>query len=106
MNIISLFLCILLATSCSGGDSSPYNAIVLAKGQDCGNSFLIQFNEDVDDIAENNHENISYEINLPEDYKIENLQVMVQFREPTNSELMSCSFMGISYPQIYTVSVE
>ena len=68
--------------------------------------FLIQFNEDVDDIAENNHENIFYEINLPEDYKIENLQVMVQFREPANSELMSCSFMGISYPQIYIVSVE
>ena len=108
MKVIILILRIFLATSCSSGDgnSISFNATVLARGQDCGNSFLIQFNEDIDNIPTNSSGNIFYEINLPEEYKIENLQVSIEFREPTNDELMSCSSMGTSYPQIYIESVE
>ncbi|MGB1393045.1 MAG: hypothetical protein ACPH4O_03935 [Flavobacteriaceae bacterium] len=106
MKTIILILSVFLATSCSSDDKISFNATVLEKGQDCGNSFLIQFNEDIDNIPANNNENIFYEINLPEEYKIENLQITVEFREPTNDELMSCSSMGQSYLQIYIESVE
>ena len=45
-----------------------FNATVLGKGLDCGNSFLIQFDEGV--VGLPSAYRLYYEINLPESYKI------------------------------------
>ncbi len=85
---------------------NSFNATVLSVGIDCGDSFLIKFNDDVENLPENNFDNVFYEINLPIEYKVEGLQINVTFREPTNEELMICSSFGFLYPQIFIVSVD
>ncbi|MCK4661615.1 MAG: hypothetical protein KAT68_02015 [Bacteroidales bacterium] len=87
-------------------DDLLYNATVLGKGLDCGNSFLIKFNDDVIGLSENNSDNTFYEINLSEEYKIEGKKIKVEFREPEQGELMVCTTMGIGYPQVFIVKVE
>ena len=87
-------------------DENSFNATVLGKGLDCGNSYLIKFNNDISGLPQNTFDNTYYEINLPEEYKIEGKQIYVEFREPENGELMICTTMGIGYPQIYITKVE
>ena len=48
-----------------------YNATVLGKGLDCGETFLIQFNDNTDNLNSNNLDNIFYAINLSNEYKID-----------------------------------
>ena len=80
-----------------------FNATVLGKGLDCGNSFLIQFDEGVIDLPSSYR--LYYEINLPESYKIKNERVNVKFRAPENDEIMVCTAMGPAYPQIFIIEV-
>lgn len=87
-------------------NKKSFNATVIGKGLDCGNSFLIKFNNDVSGVPINAFDNTFYEINLPEEYKIESKQIYVEFRQPENGELMVCTTMGIGYPQIYITKVE
>ena len=81
-----------------------FNATVLGKGLDCGNSFLIQFDEGVTGLPSSYR--LYYEINLPESYKIKNERVYVRFRAPENDEIMVCTAMGPAYPQVYIVEVK
>jgi hypothetical protein len=81
-----------------------FNATVLEKGLDCGNSFLIQFDEGVTGLPSSYR--LYYEINLPENYKIKNERVSIKFRTPQNDEIMVCTAMGPAYPQIYIVEVK
>ena len=80
-----------------------FNATVLGKGLDCGNSFLIHFDEGVEGLP--SAYRLYYEINLPESYKIKNERVHLKFRAPENDEIMVCTAMGLAYPQIYIVEV-
>ena len=84
-------------------DNGYSNAIVRGKGLDCSNSFLIQFEEDVVGLPLPNK--VYNEINLPEKYKIKNERISVKFRIPEYDEIMACTTMGPSYPQIYIVDV-
>ncbi len=109
MKKIILFFSLLVALSCEQENQDTdnvFNAIVLSEGVDCGASFLIQFNNEVENLPENNVDNIFYEINLPQEYKIANLQIQATFRAPTASEEMGCTTFGILYPQIMILSVE
>gem|GEM_PF-3391126 len=81
-----------------------FNAKVLYIGIDCGDTFLIQFNDNAINVPENYTDNIFYAINLPEEYKIEGLDINVNFREPYEEETMVCSMMGFGYPQIFIES--
>ena len=86
-------------------DSDGYsNATVMGKGLDCGNSFAIVFDENVTGLPSPYRH--YYEINLPEEYKIKNERISVKFRKPDNDELMVCTMMGATYPQIYIVEVK
>jgi hypothetical protein len=85
-------------------DNEYSGATVRGKGLDCGNSFIIQFDEDVVGLPLPNK--VYYEINLPEKYKIANERINVKFRVPNNDEIMACTTMGPSYPQIYIVDVK
>lgn len=109
MKTLLLSIFIFLSFSCSKNDDNQNNmkstlvtnAIVLNKGLDCNNAYLIKFNNNVANIPVNSTNNIFYEINLPNQYKVDNLPIYVTFRLPTNSEIMNCTALGIAYPQIY-----
>lgn len=107
-NILIIIGLISLTISCDNDEMNNYifNATVIEKGLDCGNSFLIKFNNGVIGLPVNNFDNTFYEINLPEKYKTEGKKIKVEFREPKNNEAMACTTLGIGYPQIYITKVE
>ena len=84
-------------------DMGYFGATVLQKGFDCGNSFLIQFDEGVTGLPFPN--TLYYEINLPEKHKINDERISVKFRVPKDDEIMVCTAMGPTYPQIYLIDV-
>lgn len=100
--IAVLFLTIVACESNNQNNqaNSTFNARVLGKGMDCGNTYLIQFNSDVQGLPPNDFDNVFYAINLPQNLQIDNLQINVNFRIPNNNEKIACTTMGISYPQI------
>lgn len=87
-------------------EETEFNATVLGPGQDCGDSFLIQFNDDVEGVPENPSFNTFYELNLPSEYKLAGLEIYAEFREPEMEELIICTHEGFSFPLIYIISVE
>ena len=73
--IISLFVLIISCAKNNQEDVTAFaGATVLGKGTDCGNSFLLKFDDDVMGLPEN-FDHTFYEINLPEDYKIEGKKI-------------------------------
>lgn len=106
-NLLFLFISIFLL-SCNKTDNQndTFNAKVLHTGLDCGNSCLIKFYDGVNNVPANSTDNIFYEINLPEQYKINGLDINVNFRTPNNDELMGCTTMDITYPQIFIINVD
>lgn len=99
-----LFLSLTLLISCDNSESDNLlfepNARVISLGLDCGNSYLIELDSDIENLP-NSINNIFYEINLSEEYKIDGLELLVEFREPTSQELMNCSSQGSAYTQIF-----
>ena len=98
-----------ILTSCNKDENeikeNPFNATVIGEGLDCGNSYLIKFNDNVSGLPQNSLDNTFYEINLPEEYKVEGKLIHVEFRLPENDEFMLCTALGIAYPQIYITKV-
>jgi len=86
--------------------NKPFNATatVLGKGQDCG-AFLIRFDDDVANLPNNGWDNIYYASNLPEEYKVEGIEINAEFRNPEGDEFMACTAFGPGYPQIHVVKV-
>ncbi len=104
--IIGLFIIIISCSKNNQDDLSAYaDATVLGKGLDCGNSFLIKFDNNVTGLPEN-FDHIFYEINLPDEYKIEGKKIKVEFRDPESDEMMACTTMGIGYPEIFITKVQ
>ncbi|PCI31561.1 MAG: hypothetical protein COB60_11275 [Flavobacteriaceae bacterium] len=83
-----------------------YNVTVIGKGLDCGETFLIKFNDNIDGLIDNSFDNVFYAINLYDEYKIESLQIKVTFREPLVEELLSCTTFGPAYPQIFIIETQ
>ncbi|MEZ5084313.1 MAG: hypothetical protein R2750_12845 [Bacteroidales bacterium] len=104
--VIGLFF---LTTSCSKQDamvSEPmYEATILGSGMDCSDAFLIQFKDKINSLPPST-DNIYYEINLPDEYKVPGLTVLVAFREPNLNEYMMCTTLGPGYPQIFIVKAD
>lgn len=109
--LITIFILFsFIFTSCSKNEieikEELFNATVIGEGLDCGNSYLIKFNDDVSGLPQNSFDNIFYELNLPEDYKVEGKLIFVEFRLPENDELIVCTTLGLAYPQIYITKAE
>jgi hypothetical protein len=107
MKIIKVLIGILFFTfiSCENNSkneliNSSFNARIIGKGLDCGNTYLIQFYDNVEGMPPNSFDNIFYAINLPPILQVNDLEVNVNFRTPNDNELMACTTMGITYPQI------
>ncbi|GEC78590.1 hypothetical protein [Flavobacterium aquatile] len=101
--IFSIFIFSIISCSKNENPTPPFfaNATVVNQGVDCGNAYLIKFNNGVANVPANSTNNVFYEINLPNQYKVNNLPVYVTFRLPTDSEIMNCTSLDIAYPQIY-----
>lgn len=99
-----------LITSCNKNeeatDEQLYPVTVLGRGLDCGDAHLIKFDENVPGLPGNTFDNIYYEINLPNQYKVPGTKIKVKFREPEEGELMLCTTMGPGYPQLFILKVE
>jgi hypothetical protein len=92
-----IFLC-----CCNNDESNDnFNATVIVRGLDCAGSYLIKFDDNLSNVPKNSSENVFYEINLPNQYKIEGLRINVLFRLPTKDETMVCTAKDYSYPQIF-----
>jgi hypothetical protein len=103
-NIFTLLILVFILASCKKEEST--NATVLGKGIDCGDAYLLKLKEGVSGLPENNIDNTFYEINLPEEYKVEGKKVNIEFREPENEEIMLCTTAGPGYAQIYITEVK
>jgi len=109
--IIPALICGIVLTSCSkvatkdGNVNVYFKATVLGQGLDCGNTFLIQFDKEVTDIPIGWWNNVYYADNLPEEYKIKEKRIEVQFRPLKDDEKYICTHMGPGYPHVYIVKV-
>ena len=109
-SIFLTFISFFMLLSCSNSDDENSNNVlnnakVLRVGMDCGNTYLIKFINNSNNIPQNTTQNTFYAINLPEQYKVENLEVNINFRLPNENEIMNCTSEDIAYPQIYIESV-
>lgn len=107
MKKVSLLLTgfIFLLTSCHNDDdhNDLFNAVVIGKGLDCGDLFLIKFNDDIAGLP-NSVDNIYYELNLPDKLKVEGKEIKVEFRKLKESEYFPCTTLGTGYSAIYIIS--
>lgn len=107
--LILTLLSFFMLLSCSNSDDNSdnlNNAKVLRVGMDCGDTYLVKFFDSYSNIPQNTAQNTFYAINLPEEYKIENLEIHIDFRLPNENEILNCTSQDISYPQIYIENVE
>lgn len=103
--LIFAFFCLLLVVvSCESDDNETqyYDAVVVKKGLDCGDSFLVKLDESVSGFE--SIDNTFYEINLPNNFKIENKELRIQIRKPKNDEYLICTTLGSGYSSIFVVS--
>lgn len=106
--IFTLLIIGILISSCSNNDDDNnelFNAVVIGKGLDCGNSFLIKFNEGIKGLP-NTIDNTYYEINLPNEFKVAGKEIKVDFRNPKENEYFPCTSLGPGYNLIYIISAE
>lgn len=106
--IFTLLLLGILISSCSNNDDDNnelFNAVVIGKGLDCGDSFLIKFNENIKGLP-NTIDNTYYEINLPNEFKVAGKEIKVDFRDPEENEYLICTTLGPGYNLIYIISAE
>jgi hypothetical protein len=107
--LILTFLSFFMLLSCSNSDDNSdnlNNAKVLRVGMDCGDTYLIKFFDGYSNIPQNAAQNTFYAINLPEEYKIENLEIHINYRLPNENEILNCTSEDIAYPQIYIENVK
>ena len=89
-----------------------FNAEVLGTGMDCGSIHLINFMEgDREKIfqilgKEDAFFPTYYALNLPNEFKIEGLQVRIKFRRPTPDEDVGCTTMGPGFGHIWIKEIE
>lgn len=104
---ISFFLSLLLYNCNKTEDLTNdfFSAIVLQRGQDCGNTFLIDFKEDVFSVT-GDSTTIYYANALPNEYKEEGMNVKIKFRLLSEQELFACFTSGIPFPHIVVTEVK
>ena len=96
-----------LLISCNNDDDNIelFDAVVIGKGLDCGDSFLIKFNENITGLP-NTIDNTFYTINLPNEFKEEGKEIKIDFREPINNEFLLCTTLGPGYNAIYIITAK
>ena len=105
--ILVLFTLVLLnINSCndsvSVNDKEFYQATVLGKGPDCSETYLIKFNKNQIYFEQNSYYDpyVFYANDLPEEFKVKNLVILIKFRNPAANESYFCTHSGVPYPHI------
>jgi len=89
-----------------------FNAEVLGKGIDCGDTFLINFMEgDKEKIyqilkMEDAWFPTYYAWNLPNEFKVEGLQVRIKFKSPSDEDVPPCTCVGPGFGHIWIKKVK
>jgi hypothetical protein len=105
LSVVLLFLSGLVLATCEK-DRTEYDfeAIVLSIGTDCGDTWIISLTNLTGDpeIADNTY----YADNLPEEFKIEGLEIKLDCRLPENDEYYACTTLGPAFPHIAVTGCE
>lgn len=94
--------------SCQKDDSSesfPYEARVIGQNQDCG-IYAIRILKDlpsVESIVGTTLDSTYIAKNLPEELQVSGLEILLDLREPTNTELGACTYLGPTYNWITVI---
>ena len=100
---VVLLFSILLLGACTDDlvdkpNSLPYEATVLGKGMDCGDTYLIELKGTE---AENEVENdIYYAEDLPQNLKEIDLKIKLNCRLSDDDEFSICTARGFAYPHL------
>ncbi|MAM19743.1 MAG: hypothetical protein ABGW91_10930 [Christiangramia sp.] len=92
--LVFLFLCLVSCTKEDASEGFWINAKVLEMRSGC-NSWKIQ---DLDRTDTSNDFGIFSEYNLPEQYKIEGLELRLKIRQAHQDEYIICTAIDINYP--------
>lgn len=84
-----------------------YDIEIKEKGMDCGDVFLANIWNDQEDFYRKMSTTFSkgYALNLDERYKTSGLKMRVKLRKPKTEEVVKCTMLGPTYPQIVIVEV-
>jgi hypothetical protein len=86
--------------------STPSKATVMGPGMDCGDSWIVAFEDSFPVQQGAWFVHIFQEINLPDHLKIEGIAVNAWVRSPTLEEGLWCTFLGPTYAGIYIIHAE
>jgi hypothetical protein len=107
---VSILLCGVFLMSCKKDDDKAkakdfkFEATVISKGLDCGETFLISLkNLETNSAIE---DGTYYADNLEAEYKVEGLKIYLNCRNPNNDELLPCTTLGPSYPHVVVLDSE
>jgi hypothetical protein len=106
--ILTCFLFGFLLITCEKEEFDyPYEAKVIGRNIDC-HIYSIKFNKDLDVVESilGYSDSIYIAYNLPEDLQINNLDIMLDFRETNDNELGLCSCLGPSYNWLTVISAK
>ena len=110
--LLSAFLlisaCKELSTEPDRDMTNYFKVKVIAEGLDCGNTFLVEFQDKLEiiyEIVESDSWNICYADSLPDEFKQENLIVYVKIRKPDQDEIGPCTALGPAYPHVIVSDV-
>jgi hypothetical protein len=106
-HIIISFVLLALFSGCEKSSSETdfqFNATVVGKGMDCGDSYLI----DIINVSGNGEisDGRYYADNLSPDYKVAELEIDLNCRLPSDDEIYACTTMGPAYPHIIVLEVQ
>lgn len=104
-----VFVCLIVVAgflfcSCEKDNEYQFEATVLGKGLDCGETFLI----DLTNISGNAEimDNTYYADNLPSDLKINGLKIKLNCRFLKTDETYACTTMGITWSHVFVIEAE
>lgn len=111
-----LFFLLVAITSCTKKDRPsindkdyPFEAEVIGPNPDCG-LFYIRFTTNLDSVNEIADQPTNSEIfiakNLPDNFQITGLSIILDFRKIQDTELGPCTAMGPAYPWIYVLKAK
>jgi hypothetical protein len=105
-----LFVCLLIPFfySCYKKESNEiefrFEAKVIGKGIDCGDTFLIDLRNLSDDSEFEN--SIYYAFNLPSEFKVADLEIKLNCRLPNINEAVACTHLGPDFPHLIVIECD
>ena len=108
---VSLITMLVISFGCEKEelDYIEFHVIVYGKGIDCGDLFLLEFSNNIDELYQITGLEgwqICYANDLEEKFKVQGKKLLVKIRKPTKDELFACTCLGPGYPWVTIVSAQ